>query len=224
MSHLEVGERGAVPQTAEGRIAVVDPYPVEAVRPTADRHAAQTITRLLIPTESRGRATPGPGDDSWRDGADGPRPGALASARVREVLPTGEARARLSQIATLFDHKGATAPPVVFGSHRRPQGVILAWELWQTTRTVSTLPPRAGARRRMGYDPGKRAYDHLGHRPWKRRVRPGSARSAPSWPRATEPTLAFRRAPERALNCISSVNSSAPHGLDRADGRAAGNG
>jgi site-specific recombinase XerD len=123
-------------RTVAGRLghskASTTPNVYAAFDPTADRLAAQAITRLLVPTESRGRATPGPGDDSWRGRADGPRPGALASARVREVLPIGEARARLSQIATLFDHKGATASPVVFGSHRRPQGVILAWELWQT--------------------------------------------------------------------------------------------
>jgi hypothetical protein len=41
---------------------------------------------------------------------------------VTEVLPTNEARARLNQIAAGF---------VVFGSHRRAQGVIVSWQLWQ---------------------------------------------------------------------------------------------
>ncbi len=50
---------------------------------------------------------------------------------VTEVLPTNEARAKLNQIAAGFDHDGADAVPVVFGSHRRAQGVIVSWQLWQ---------------------------------------------------------------------------------------------
>ncbi len=47
-----------------------------------------------------------------------------------EVLPTTEARARLSQIASDFARRGLGAQPVAFGSHRKPQGVIVPWELW----------------------------------------------------------------------------------------------
>jgi antitoxin StbD len=47
------------------------------------------------------------------------------------VLPTNEARARLNQIAAGFDRDGPDAVPVVFGSHRRAQGVIVSWQLWQ---------------------------------------------------------------------------------------------
>lgn len=50
---------------------------------------------------------------------------------IGEVLPTNEARARLNAIATTFDADGSHAVPVVFGSHRRAQGVIVSWELWQ---------------------------------------------------------------------------------------------
>ena len=50
---------------------------------------------------------------------------------MTEVLPTNEARARLNQIAAGFDHDGPDAAPVVFGSHRRAQGVIVSWQLWQ---------------------------------------------------------------------------------------------
>jgi antitoxin StbD len=46
------------------------------------------------------------------------------------VLPTTEVRARLSQIAAEFERAGAAGVPVAFGSHRRPQGVIIPWELW----------------------------------------------------------------------------------------------
>ena len=47
-----------------------------------------------------------------------------------QVLPTTEVRARLSQIAAEFERAGAGGHPVAFGSHRRPQGVIIPWELW----------------------------------------------------------------------------------------------
>lgn len=50
---------------------------------------------------------------------------------MTEVLPTNEARAKLNQIAASFDHDGPDAAPVVFGSHRRAQGVIVSWQLWQ---------------------------------------------------------------------------------------------
>lgn len=50
---------------------------------------------------------------------------------MTEVLPTNEARAKLNQIAAGFDHDGAGSEPVVFGSHRRAQGVIVSWQLWQ---------------------------------------------------------------------------------------------
>lgn len=46
------------------------------------------------------------------------------------MLPTTEARAKLSQIAAEFERRGVGAEPVAFGSHRRPQGVIIPWELW----------------------------------------------------------------------------------------------
>ncbi len=54
----------------------------------------------------------------------------MATGSPREILPTTEARAKLSQIAADFDRDGASAEPVAFGSHRRPQGVIIPWELW----------------------------------------------------------------------------------------------
>lgn len=54
----------------------------------------------------------------------------MAATRHREVLPTTEVRAKLSQIAAEFERHGVSAEPVAFGSHRRPQGIILPWELW----------------------------------------------------------------------------------------------
>ena len=54
----------------------------------------------------------------------------MASSRPTVVLPTTEARAKLSQIAAGFERDGIGAEPVTFGSHRNPQGVIIAWDLW----------------------------------------------------------------------------------------------
>ena len=50
--------------------------------------------------------------------------------RPLEILPTTEARAKLSQILAGFELDGVNAEPVTFGSHRRPQGVIIGWDLW----------------------------------------------------------------------------------------------
>jgi hypothetical protein len=55
---------------------------------------------------------------------------------IGEVLPTNEARARLNAIAATSDADGSHAEPVVFGSHRRAQGVIVSWELWQRIAPV----------------------------------------------------------------------------------------
>ncbi len=54
----------------------------------------------------------------------------MATTRHSEILPTTEARAKLSQILAEFEREGVNADPVTFGSHRRPQGVIIGWDLW----------------------------------------------------------------------------------------------
>jgi len=45
------------------------------------------------------------------------------------VVTTSEARAALSQIAARFD--AGEVEPVVFGSHRRAQAVIVPFEVWE---------------------------------------------------------------------------------------------
>ncbi|MGI8647105.1 MAG: hypothetical protein DLM55_03715 [Acidimicrobiales bacterium] len=45
------------------------------------------------------------------------------------VVTTGEVRDQLSKIAASFD--AGKVEPVVFGSHRRPQAVIVPFSLWQ---------------------------------------------------------------------------------------------
>lgn len=55
-------------------------------------------------------------------------------ASPQTVIPSAEARDHLSSYLKLFREKGTRADPVVFGSHRKPEGVILSYERyeWQT--------------------------------------------------------------------------------------------
>jgi hypothetical protein len=48
--------------------------------------------------------------------------------QLTEVQPTNRVRDRLNKITAEFDDAGADAAPIVFGSHRRPQAVLLSWE------------------------------------------------------------------------------------------------
>lgn len=52
----------------------------------------------------------------------------LMSARVDEVLPTRDARAKLPSLLAGFRARGADADPVVIGAHRRPEAVVLSYE------------------------------------------------------------------------------------------------
>jgi hypothetical protein len=75
---------------------------------------------------------------------------------IGEVLPTNEARARLNAIAAGFDADGSHAEPVVFGSHRRAQGVIVSWELWQRIApAVEDVLDKELATRRLATTKGK---------------------------------------------------------------------
>ncbi len=78
------------------------------------------------------------------------------------MLPTNEARAKLNQIAAGFDHDGLDAEPVVFGSHRRAQGVIVSWQLWQRIAPAveDTVDARL-ARRRIGESDDRLTHDEL---------------------------------------------------------------
>jgi antitoxin StbD len=79
---------------------------------------------------------------------------------MAEVLPTNEARARLNQIAAAFDRAGTAAEPVVFGSHRRPQAVIVPWELWrELAPVIEDALDLATARTRLE-DAGTQRVDH----------------------------------------------------------------
>ncbi len=47
------------------------------------------------------------------------------------VLTTGEARECLNRIAAEFSEAGINATPLIFGSHRKPQAVIVPVQLWE---------------------------------------------------------------------------------------------
>lgn len=46
------------------------------------------------------------------------------------VVPTSEARAELSPTLARFRREGVTAAPVIFGSHRKAEGVVLPYDLF----------------------------------------------------------------------------------------------
>ena len=46
------------------------------------------------------------------------------------TITTTEARTSLSQTIARFRIEGASADPVVFGDHRKPEGVVLPFELY----------------------------------------------------------------------------------------------
>jgi hypothetical protein len=81
----------------------------------------------------------------------------MPATRHREVLPTTEVRAKLSQIAAEFERHGIGAEPVAFGSHRRPQGIILPWELWlEILPAIEDHLDAAEAHQRLAEAGGKR--------------------------------------------------------------------
>lgn len=51
--------------------------------------------------------------------------------RAPEVLPTREARRRLSGFLKESRERGADADPVFFGAHRKPEAVVLSYAAYQ---------------------------------------------------------------------------------------------
>ena len=50
---------------------------------------------------------------------------------VTQVHPLSEVRQRLSGILARFRREGAAAEPVAFGSHRKPEAVLLPYEIYE---------------------------------------------------------------------------------------------
>ena len=50
---------------------------------------------------------------------------------ILDVVPTSEARIGLSATLERFRRDGVTAEPLVFGSHRRPEAVVIPFALFR---------------------------------------------------------------------------------------------
>lgn len=50
---------------------------------------------------------------------------------VLQVHPLSEVRARLSGILARFRREGAAAEPVAFGTHRKPEAILLPYEAYE---------------------------------------------------------------------------------------------
>jgi antitoxin StbD len=61
----------------------------------------------------------------------------MTTRGLQQVIATSEAREGLSRTLERFRREGVTAEPTVFGGHRRPEGVILPFEMYE--RILSLL-------------------------------------------------------------------------------------
>jgi PHD/YefM family antitoxin component YafN of YafNO toxin-antitoxin module len=78
-------------------------------------------------------------------------------AAPHTVVPSAEARNRLSGYLKLFRETGGRAAPVVFGSHRKPEGVILSYERYEwLTEVLDELVASEEIREALEADTGKR--------------------------------------------------------------------
>ncbi|WP_454299440.1 hypothetical protein [Salana multivorans] len=50
---------------------------------------------------------------------------------IAPILPSRDARAEIPKALRRFRAEGATAEPLIFGSHRRPEAVVIPFELYQ---------------------------------------------------------------------------------------------
>jgi PHD/YefM family antitoxin component YafN of YafNO toxin-antitoxin module len=55
----------------------------------------------------------------------------VANPLLVQVHPLSEVRARLSGILARFRREGADAEPVAFGSHRKPEAILIPYEAYE---------------------------------------------------------------------------------------------
>jgi antitoxin StbD len=73
------------------------------------------------------------------------------------VIPSAEARDRLSGYLRRFREEGDQADPIVFGSHRKAEGVILSYERYlRLTEVLDELVASEEVREAMREDTGRR--------------------------------------------------------------------
>jgi hypothetical protein len=56
---------------------------------------------------------------------------------VLQVHPLSEVRQQLPGILARFRHEGAAAAPVAFGSHRKPEAILLPYEAYQRYEAIA---------------------------------------------------------------------------------------
>ncbi len=79
----------------------------------------------------------------------------MASTQI--VVPSAEAREHLSSYLKLFREQRGQADPVVFGSHRKPEGVILSYERYEwLTEVLDELVASEEVREALAQDTGDR--------------------------------------------------------------------
>lgn len=54
----------------------------------------------------------------------------MSISPLTTVLPSGDARTALPEALRRFRAEGVAADPVVFGSHRKPEAVVIPFELY----------------------------------------------------------------------------------------------
>jgi hypothetical protein len=62
---------------------------------------------------------------------------AMTDPVVIHVQPLSEVRQRLSGILARFRREGAAAEPVAFGSHRKPEAILLPYEAYERYEALS---------------------------------------------------------------------------------------
>ena len=51
---------------------------------------------------------------------------------IAPILPSREARTEIPKALRRFRSEGPTADPVIFGAHRRPEAVVIPFELYRS--------------------------------------------------------------------------------------------
>jgi PHD/YefM family antitoxin component YafN of YafNO toxin-antitoxin module len=68
----------------------------------------------------------------------------MAGPAVIQVHPLSEVKARLSGILARFRSEGSAAEPVVFGTHRKPEAVLLPYETYERYEAMARQRERLG--------------------------------------------------------------------------------
>jgi hypothetical protein len=64
---------------------------------------------------------------------------------VIQVHPLSEVRQQLPGILARFRREGAAAAPVAFGSHRKPEAVLLPYEVYERYEAIARRHARLGS-------------------------------------------------------------------------------